>query len=42
MDYILIAKMGISCKFHTDSEWMKSYMLIYIIHMKCDDVMANH
>ncbi len=43
VDYILIAKMGISCKLHMNGEWMKSYMLtIYIIHMECVDIMANH
>jgi len=43
MDYILITKMSISSKLHMNAKWMKPYMsTIYIIHMKCVDVMANH
>jgi hypothetical protein len=35
--------MMISCKLYIDGQWMKVDMLIvYIIHMKCDDIILNH
>jgi hypothetical protein len=35
--------MLISCKLYIDGQWMKVYMLIvYIIHVECDDMMLNH
>jgi hypothetical protein len=35
--------MVISCKLYTNGQWIKVYILtIYIIHVKCDDIMLNH
>jgi hypothetical protein len=35
--------MVISCKLYIDGQWIKVYMLIiYIIHVECDDIMLNH
>jgi hypothetical protein len=36
-------KNGIGYKLHINDQWMKPYMLtIYIIHVECVNVMANH
>jgi hypothetical protein len=40
---MLITKMGTSCKLHMDNQWMRTYVLnVYIIHVKCVDIMVNH
>jgi len=32
-----------SCKFYTNGQWMKMYMMIiYIIHAECDNIMLSH
>jgi hypothetical protein len=41
--YILVTKIGISCKFHTNDQQMKLCMLsVNIIHVKCVNITMNH
>ncbi len=43
MGYISIVKMMISCKLHTNVQWMRLYMLtIYIIHIESANIMVSH
>ncbi len=41
--YILLAKMGISCKLHMNNKRMNLYMLIvHAIHVECANIMVSH
>jgi hypothetical protein len=41
--YILVTKMGISCKFHINDQQMRLCMLcVYIIHVKCVNIIMSH
>jgi hypothetical protein len=43
MGHNIIVNNGDSSKPYMDSQWMRVYILIvYIIHVKCDDIMLNH